>query len=274
MITDIRKAEKQDIPVLCEIWKACFSDSEDYIRSFYKENFERIEVLLCCIDGKPVCMLHLLDAEFVNGGEIQKAKYMYAGGTLPEYRKNGCLGALLEYAKERADKTGDALFFKPVSPTLTDYFKGHGYVIDSYFKIATVLPGKVELIGFTDLSYKEYNLMRNSAFADIPYVRWDDEHLRWCVMENDYYSGRTLGVNLIGKEHFIMCYPDSDALIINETDLSLNQLKQISGALCEQFGTTQIKAYMHETCSEGESVISSFVYNTPLCKTYVNLILI
>lgn len=274
MKTDIRKASRQDIPALCEIWKACFADTDEYISCFYKANFDRIEVTVYTVDNKPVSMVHLMDAEFVNGGKCQKAKYMYAGGTLPQHRKQGCLAAILEHEKKRAEETGVALFFKPVSPSLTDYFSRLDFEIDAYFSLLTVQPEKALPLSVCDLSYMEYNRMRNAAFAGIPYARWQDEHLRWCVEENGYFSGRTLGIELDGKDYFLMGYPEDDVLIINETNLLAAQLRQISGALCSLFGTALIKAYMPENYDEGEKIISSFVYNTALCKTYVNLILI
>ena len=53
------------------------------------------------------------------------------------------------------------------------------------------------------------------------------------------------------------------------------QLKQLGGALCDMFKTKLIKAYLPDfSCNEGEKIVSSAVYNSPLNNTYVNLILI
>ncbi len=71
-----------------------------------------------------------------------------------------------------------------------------------------------------------------------------------------------------------MCYPVNDTLIITETDLSPDALMSLSGSFCEFFGANELKAFMPETCTEGEKIISSIVFNGPLKKTYVNMILI
>ena len=275
MNNGIRLAVKQDIPALCEIWKQCFNDSEDYIRCFYEENFERIDVLIYEADEKPVSMVNMIDAEFINKNESYKVKYIYAGGTLSDYRKKGYFTMLFKYTFERAKQNGYGLFLKPATQRLAKYFVTLGAEIDSYFRLVTIPPNKKLPLSAFDISYSKYNHMRNEAYSDIPFARWDDGHIRWCVKENEYYHGRTLKITLNKKDYFLMGYPEDNTLIINETDLSVNQLKQLSGALCDLFGTELIKAYLPDfSCDEGERIISSVVYNTPVCNTYVNLILI
>ena len=117
--------------------------------------------------------------------------------------------------------------------------------------------------------------MRNAAFSGLPYAKWSDRHIKWCIDENEYFSGKTIAINANGEQYFLMGSPEGDTLIITETNLSLKQLKEFSGALCDLFNTKLIKAYMPDfSCVEGEEIISSLVNNLPLRKTYVNLILI
>ena len=62
--TGIHMAERRDIPALCEIWETCFHDPYDYVRLFYRENFDHISVPVYAEAGRPVSMLHLFDATF------------------------------------------------------------------------------------------------------------------------------------------------------------------------------------------------------------------
>lgn len=275
MKNGVRRAAKDDIPALVEIWKACFFDSEEYINYFYRENFDRIEVFVYVADGKPVCIVNILDAEFVYKNESRKAKYMYAGGTLPEYRKKGYFKKLMQFTFDRAIEEGHGLFFKPATKYMTDYTLALGPEIDSYFRLVTVEPDGREEFDAVDISHIEYNRMRNEAYSDIPFARWDDEHVRWCVNENSYFSGKTLKISLDGKEYFLMGYAENKTLILNETNLSLSQIKRISSSLCKTFGAERIKAYMPDfSCNEGERIVSSVIYNLQKRNTYVNLILI
>ena len=275
MKNGIRLAVRQDIPTLCEIWKSCFSDSEEYINYFYNENFKRIKVLVYDVDSTPVSAVNLLDSEFINNNECHKVKYLYAGGTLPEYRKSGYFSLLLKYAFEMAKQYGYGLFLKPSTEALVSYFAAQGFKTDSSFHLVTVYPDEIQPISLSDISYKVYNSMRNDAYSNIPYARWNDEHVCWCVKENEYFSGRTLKITLNKKDYLLMCYPEDNTLVITETNLSVSQIKQISGALCDLFATEMIKAYMPDfSCNNGERIISSMVYNTSVSNTYVNLILI
>ena len=274
MKNEIRLAAKKDIPALCEMWETCFSDPEDYIKLFYSENFDRMKVFVYTADGKPVCMANAFDSMFCDSDKSQKAMFLYAGCTLPEYRHNGYFREMIDYLKGLSDQTGAAIFFKPASPALADFYRTLGLEVGSYFRLVTVNPVGKRPLSASDISFAEYNLMRNAAFSDIPYVRWDDEHICWCVSENAYFSGRTLKICADSKEHFLMAYPSDGTLIINETDMSLHELKNLSGALCELFGTKLIKAYMHDSCNEGEKIISSVIYNTDFSNIYVNQILL
>ncbi len=275
MRTEIRTALKKDIPILCSIWKTCFDDDEEYIKLFYEKNFERIEVLVLCENENIVSMVHLLNAAFVDSKGCQNAKYVYAGATFPEYRKNGYFGMLLKHATDNAKKSGDILFLKPATPILAKSFDRFDFKVDSYFNLVTIYPKDKQEFSSRILSSEEYNNLRNAAFSYRPYVKWENEHIEWCIEENEYYSGETLEINLENNRHFIMAYPDGDTLIVNETDMNLSELKRISGALCEKFCTKLIKAYMPDySCDEGERIISSSVFNSTNKNTYANLILI
>lgn len=271
----IRPAVKQDIPALCEIWKSCFSDSEEYIRLFYQNNFERIKALAYFADGKPVSMLHLLDATFKYKNSSQPAKFIYATGTYPEYRKKSYMSAIINYVTEMADKNGYALFLKPSSPSTAAFYKSFGFEAESALNLVTLFPSEKQPLAVYELSFTEYNRMRNAAFSAISYVEWDNAHINWSIEENKYFSGKTLRIDLKGKKYFLLGYPEDNTLIINETDLSVSQLRELSGSLCDIFGTKLIKAYMPDfSCEEGERFTSSLLYNTRVSNPYVNMILI
>ncbi len=275
MNIDIRPATKRDIPALCEIWQACFHDSDEYLKLFYEENFGYAEILILTVDGEPASMVHFFDAELVDGKEFLSAKYGYAVGTLPKFRKKGYFHILMKYVMERAKKKGDVLIYKPATRSLGNLFIGLGAKHDTDYRLLSIEPGKKRELSVYDISSEEYNKLRNEAFSDTPYVRWHDEYIRWCIKDNAFFGGRTLGFDWEGKSCFIMCYPEDETLIISETNLSPKQLKVLSGTLCSLFDTKHIKAYMDEsTCDEGEKVIATVLYNAPIKHTYVNLLLI
>ena len=275
MFNGIRTAEERDIPSLCEIWKVCFGDGEDYVRFFYRENFGHIMTAVYAVDDKPVSMLHWFDASFADGDDALDAKFLYAGGSLPEFRKNGYYTALFRYVEEYARNNGCALFGKPVRRDIIPYYQKLGFEQDASLKLVTVFPQIKEDVGFLPVSPEDYNRMRDETFSSHPYVKWSDRHVRFCIDETAFLGGGTLKVKLDGYEYFIMCVPQKDELKVIETNLSYEQLKRVAFALCDMFSVKYLKAYLPDYLyCEGEDVVSSIVYNAPLRNTYVNLILI
>ena len=275
MDTGIRLARREDIPTLIKLWNACFYDSEEYIDFFYAENFDDISVFVYTVNDLPVSMLHWMDAVFVNGAEQQEAKFLYAGGTDPAYRRRGYYGALFEHVKSLARKNGYALFGKPASRELLPAYQKIGLVQDACFRLVTVYPGEKTPLSVSPVTPELYNRMRNDAFSAHPYAKWPDRHVRFSIAENEWFGGKTVSVDMEGSVHFLMVTPEGDTLLITETDLSLPQLQRASGALCETFGAAKIKAFLPDfSCKDGEEIVSSIVYNTPLCNTYVNLIFV
>ena len=275
MRSDIRLATEEDLPALTELWRSCFADSEDYIRFFYRENFGRIRVPVYSLNGKPVSMIHMMDASFADNADGYHVRFIYAAGTRPDCRGKGYLRSLLLFAEESAIENRYGLFLKP-SPALTNYYSALGFAEDSRFRIFTAEPeqcGQMDL-SFDPLSAGEYNRLRDRAFSERPFVKWPDDHVRWCVDENAFCGGLTLSLTFDNNTHFLMGYPAGGVLRISETDLNPEQLRLAAFALCKLFGVSRLEAYLPEAAvREGPTVVSSFVFNAPLRRTYANLLL-
>ena len=275
MTDGIRLAVKQDIPALCEIWEQCFSDSKDYIQLFYENNFERMKTFAFYAEGKPVSMLHLIDATIKHGDKSQAAKFIYATGTLSEHRKNGCMTALIRHVTDMADKNNFALFLKPSSDFTARFYESLGFEEGTNLNVVTLPPCEKQPLTVSNLSFHEYNRLREAAFNDIPHIKWEDAYIRWCIKENEFFSGKTIEISYDNKSYFLLGYPENGTLIINETDLSVNQLKTISGSLCRLFGTEKIIAYMPDfSCGKEGNSLSVLLYNTHIAHPYINMIMI
>ena len=66
----IRRARREDIPLLMELWQASFGDCMEYISFFFKNRFSPEKTFLYEESGRPVAMLFLLDAA---GGAIYRS---------------------------------------------------------------------------------------------------------------------------------------------------------------------------------------------------------
>ena len=273
--SNIRLATEEDIPVLTELWNSCFGDSEEYIRFFYRENFSRIRVPVYTLNDKPVSMIHMMDASFANGKDEYLVKFIYAVGTHPDCRSKGYLRSLLISEGDSAKASGYGLFLKP-SHALVNYYSALGFIEDSRFRIFSVEPEPDEQndLLFSPLSAEEYNRLRNIAFSKHPFVKWPDDHTRWCIDENNFCGGQTISLTINDNKHFLMGYPVEGVLRITETDLDPKQLRSAASGLCKLFGVSRIEAYLpEEVFRGGPAVVSSLVFNAPLRHTYANLLL-
>ena len=275
MENGIKIAKSDDIPALCSVWRQCFPDSDEYIRCFYKENFNRISVLTYCLDGKPVSMMHLIDSSLKDSDRSQEAKFIYATGTLSEHRGKGFMGELIKAVTKKADEEGFALFLKPSSQKTMRYYQKFGFSPGSGLSLLQIASPQAQPLKISPLSAEEYNSLREAAFSDTAHASWDDAHIGWCIEENAFFSGKTLEIRFEDNRFFLLAYPEKDRLIIDETDLSASQLEAVGGSLCSLFKTQSIEACMPAHCSgQGENKIPILSYNSVFKNPYINLIMI
>ncbi|MBE5868825.1 MAG: GNAT family N-acetyltransferase [Lachnospiraceae bacterium] len=87
IVTNIRE--------ILPIWQACFGDSEEEIRQFLKILGEDVRTYVYREQGTAVSMVTLIPATLYGKGQVWKAAYLYAVGTLPAYRGKGYSSRLL-----------------------------------------------------------------------------------------------------------------------------------------------------------------------------------
>lgn len=97
-----RRAESGDIPALCGLWEKVFGDREDYARKMMCEVAGVENVCLDDEDGKVAAMLTAIPVTM----DGRPGAYFYAAATAPEYRRQGRMSRLLEYARQAQMRAG------------------------------------------------------------------------------------------------------------------------------------------------------------------------
>lgn len=127
----INDGEKQIFKAQLEnIWKKCFFDT-DAGTEFVFENIYPDSRCYCCFADDVCCAsLYLIGGEIQDeGGAFQRAHYLFGAATLPEYRKEGIMSSLIEYALKDSFKEGDrASVLLPANEGLYSYYGKLGYV--------------------------------------------------------------------------------------------------------------------------------------------------
>lgn len=115
------------IEELIQIWKICFGDEESGIAFFFRYFGSEVRTLWQEADGRAVSMVNLLPAEVRLNGRTRQAYYIYAVGTLPEYRGRGYAGKLLLQAAKEAGLEGRPLFLVPEKEALWGFYEKLGF---------------------------------------------------------------------------------------------------------------------------------------------------
>lgn len=193
------KADATDISQLQQLWQTVFGDGKEITDFFFTHTADINNAYVYKVDGKCVSAFYLIDAPVKEGRETKKAMYLYAAATLDEYRKQGIMGNMINYAINRLKDSGyDYLYLYPANENLYSYYAKFGfkpafsygvYHINSneleeyknarYFNTALSYPEMREYItaenyasfgadflDFTSVCAKKYGILKSVVFDD------------------------------------------------------------------------------------------------------------
>lgn len=133
MLYTLRLSREGDEPKLKEIWKICFQDTDDYINLF----FEKMYSVGCAVVAEAetkaeICScMYVLDAGNMPlpNGEKARCCYLYALGTMPEYRGMGLGGKVSKGAAQLGFDMGyDICITCPADDGLFEYYRKLGFL--------------------------------------------------------------------------------------------------------------------------------------------------
>lgn len=292
---EIRYASKEMIPACSHIWQECFGDDESYTALYFTNRFTEDNMLVCCVDGKPVSMLSLLPAVLQQEGQEVPIRYVYAVATLPEYRRRGYARRLIEEARKLL---AEVLVLEPATPVLEEYYKKLGFypaftVSECSFRAQQIQEARGEENGqeywLLTVTPSEYAKLRDACFAGDGYVRWDEEAIRYALTENDFADGYAYKVAHHGREDILLFRETEDEIIVLETSLSDADLLSVMKRLRMKKGVsvrrpaTEYQTYITSDGSteyETDKAAGNYVNRTlgmadgaDICCGYLNLTL-
>lgn len=134
-----------NIDKLKGLWRACFSDSEEFISHFFNAVFKDEYVLYEEENGIIYSALYCIPYEFKYFNTAVKASYIYAVGTLPSYRGRGAMAGLLKKAMDKLKAEGNAFaFLIPAEDSLYDLYGRNGFAEAFYCSKSIFRSGKAE----------------------------------------------------------------------------------------------------------------------------------
>lgn len=124
-MTLYRKAQPRDIPPLKALWLRCFQEKEAAAELFFAESPLFAHGYLAERGGEPVAAVYLLDCRLCGA----PAHYLCGAATLPEYRGQGVMTALIGTALRDAAGRGDRYsVLLPAGGGLYAFYARMGYL--------------------------------------------------------------------------------------------------------------------------------------------------
>lgn len=240
---------REDIVVL---WKTCFGDSEEYI-DFFINNCPQYICIQYWLENELVSMLFLLEGNLCNN----KAKYLYAACTHPDFRRKGIMEELIKYSEKYCKALGySAIFLVPANKQLYDYYNKFGFSASFRRNCVSLTPEH----SASGLDFKETSdidkilSLRKKLVAKYDSFIFEDSVMKYSFKEHLYNGGKILVSDNAEQSALIFYYKDGSNIIVKELLCSSDE---VYGAVIKHF---------HNKNVENLYICTPIVYN---CKDKV-----
>lgn len=213
----IRRARRADIPLLMELWQACFGDRREYVSFFFENRFSPEGTFLCEEAGRPVSMLFLLDAAVQCEGEQYTARYLYAACTAKAQRGRGLMRGLIDFAALAAAEEGaDCIALVPASPGLFHYYAACGFHHAFHCETAHFSRREAEMIAagalgsIHALTAAEMAEIRGCALHGRDHLVWDAAAVQYALHEHLSTGGGALCIQTAEGEKGYCLYQQQE----------------------------------------------------------------
>lgn len=192
----LRRFQPGDEPALCEIWKAGFSDPDDYIHAFFARFLKPDSCIVAEADGRAVSAMYLLDGPTLwpyRKNHLSSA-YAYALATLPAYRGRGIGQAVYQAVCALGLERGfDAVCVLPAEEGLYPFYEagGSARVISAVREVeytADELRGAPRSM-CARTTVEEYSNIREMLLSPEAHGAMPEDFYRWQEEQFDRFGG-------------------------------------------------------------------------------------
>lgn len=190
----IKLAGIEDREHISKIWRACFSDDQDYIDNYLNYCLPHTKTWLLGVEkGKFASCLSIIPSLVSLENKIYNGGYLYAVGTLPEYRGNSYSKILINAAIEESRNDGlSYLLVKPASESLYQFYIKASFNLKLSKSTSTFIVSAInrpmQRVVLTDISASELFEIRNKSYSGTHYL-WPEEVLNYILIEARSRSG-------------------------------------------------------------------------------------
>ena len=188
---EYKTAVTEDISSLKELWLNVFNDTETAVDLFFERKFTS-DIAYIAKDGETlVSMLYLLPS-MVNG---HKACYLYAAATKKEYRNQGIMEALINFALKSTDY--ELCVALPATDSLYNFYSKFGFQklnANSATLCREELTAIAKPYQLQDVYINGYCGIRNRVLKS-DFLFWNNEHIDYACKYNEIYGAKVIKNN-------------------------------------------------------------------------------
>jgi GNAT superfamily N-acetyltransferase len=226
MNVEFRTSENRDTDRLKCLWLLCFDDSPEAAELFFERNKDTYHAYVAQVNGEAVSALYLIDCKLCG----ENAHYLCGAATMPEFRKRGIMGGLIEYSLNDAKRRGDRYsVLLPASESLYRFYSGHGYrtccsmcrTVKSRFELERDRADSIRFAGNAD-----FEQMQN-GFEKDNFLLWNNNYIRFAV---DYYA--CYGVKTAFSQNALAIYEEEHGVCCVIYSI-YNDIKELNSLLID-----------------------------------------
>lgn len=277
----IRLAEEKDIPGLKSLWRDVFQEEEAYLDAFFEKVFKGDNGLLYETDGRIAAALHMVPYSIIIEEVEHHLLYLYAIGTLPEYRGRGFARAItLEALQIGKDRGYSGAFLVPAEKSLFAWYEGMGF--ESAFEKTRIeinldqFPAKEgegtwEVLDTSNLD-KIWKLYQKSPFYQENWVRLTRKQNDFFLDELFRTGGKAMILGNKESNHYALLQQEEENLVVYETTIGSKELPDLLDWARKQEGIHRVTLHQPLCLSEREHRENSspFAMFFPLKKMTLN----
>ena len=224
-MTEYRTAGSGDLGELKKLWLGCFEDREEAADLFFERNKDTYHAYAATVGGKLVSALYLIDCKLCG----ENAHYLCGASTLPEYRKRGIMGGLIEYSLNDAKNRGDrSSVLLPANEKLYGYYGARGYRACCSVSRAVVKRSELERdrvpIAMPGTAEPE---RLQSGFRKNNFLYWNNNYIRFAA---DYYA--CYGVKTVFSKNALAVFEEGNG-VCTVIYAIYNDIKELKTLLLE-----------------------------------------
>jgi predicted acetyltransferase len=188
-VNEVRRALKEDITQLKEIWRLCFNDTSQYIDYYFANQFKEEQTMVLIKDDAVAAMLSIKPVNLITWDEqIISMAMLYAIATHPDYQKQGLASQLIAQTNKELSGMGiQNTILVPATEALFGFYKKQGYHEAFYIREQSLTPDQITAshpgISFScnlqPVESCDYNLLRNKFLNGSVFVAYDDSEVQY-----------------------------------------------------------------------------------------------